>query len=386
MIHFARTALAKELALALSGRSILGDAHNGLFLAAPRRTGKSTFLQRDLLPELEAQGVVVVYVDLWADQKRDPGDLIAEGIAREIDASLGTVAKFARKSGLDSVTVAGAFKIDTTKIGKVNGATLTDALRALHELAKKPIALIIDEAQHALTSAEGENAMTALKSARDQLNSPGKVSLMLVMSGSDRDKLLRLVNTNSAPFFGSDIKTMPMLGDDFVEHLATVIESERRQLAPIDRARLIEAFAQFGKRPQFFMNAIDRALSPLSTAPGLRFEARLLYEAKLHLAEQEAQMESDFLSLKPLDQAVVWRVLEQGARFKPYDASALAFYKSKTGKAVTPAQAQAVLERLRQRSPAYMWKSERGEYALDDVAMHQWYQHRVDNKTWPPVP
>ncbi len=35
--------------------------------------------------------------------------------------------------------------------------------------------------------------MTALKSARDQMNKPTQVNLMLVMSGSDRDKLLRLV-------------------------------------------------------------------------------------------------------------------------------------------------------------------------------------------------
>ena len=385
MSYFARTALAKELALALSGRSILGDAHHGLFLAAPRRTGKSTFLQRDLLPELEAQGAVVVYVDLWADQKSDPGELIADGIAKAIDSRQGAVAKFARKSGLDSVTVAGAFKIDTTRIGKANGVTLTDALRTLHELVKRPIALIIDEAQHALTSAAGANAMTALKSARDQLNSPGNVSLMLVMSGSDRDKLLRLVNTNSAPFFGSDIKSMPTLGDDFVQHLATLIEAERKDLAPLDLPQLIAAFAHFGKRPQFFMNAIDRALSPLSNAPGRRFEDRLLHEASQHLTDQENQMESDFLSLKPLEQAVLWRILEQGARFKPYDASALAFYKGKTGKAVTPAQAQATLEKLRARSPAFMWKSERGEYALDDAAMHPWYELRVNNQTWPPL-
>lgn len=384
MLHFARTALAQELVIALSGRSVLGDAHNGLFLAAPRRTGKSTFLQRDLQPALEKQGVVVVYVDLWADQKRDPGELIADGIARAIDSRQGIVAKLAKKSGLDSVTIAGTFKIDTTKIGKTNGVTLTDALRTLHHIAKNPIALIIDEAQHALTSAEGENAMTALKSARDQLNSPGRVNLMLVMSGSDRDKLLRLVNTNSAPFFGSDIKTMPTLGDDFVDHLATVIEDQRKELVPIDRRRLIDAFSLFGKRPQFFMNAIDRALSPLSSSTALPFEDRLLHEAAEHLAEQEDQMESDYLALKPLERAVVWRVLEKGAKFKPYDAGALAFYRSKTRKVVTPAQAQAVLEKLRQRSPAFMWKSERGEYALDDAAMHRWYERRVKAGTWPP--
>ncbi|WP_442775343.1 hypothetical protein [Sphaerotilus montanus] len=45
MIAFPRTALAQELVAALQGKALLGDAHNGLFLAAPRRTGESTFRQ-----------------------------------------------------------------------------------------------------------------------------------------------------------------------------------------------------------------------------------------------------------------------------------------------------------------------------------------------------
>jgi len=52
---------------ALQGKALLGDAHNGLFLAAPLRSGKPTFLQGDLRPALQSAGVVmVVYVDLWA--------------------------------------------------------------------------------------------------------------------------------------------------------------------------------------------------------------------------------------------------------------------------------------------------------------------------------
>ena len=39
MIAFPRAALAQELVAALQGKALLGDAHNGLFLAAPRRTG-----------------------------------------------------------------------------------------------------------------------------------------------------------------------------------------------------------------------------------------------------------------------------------------------------------------------------------------------------------
>lgn len=383
MDYFPRTPLAAELADALQGRSTFSDAPNGLFLAAPRRTGKSTFLQLDLKPVLEQRGIVVVYVDLWADQKRDPGSLVAEAVGRALSRHAGLVAKAAKASGLDSINVAG-IKLDTTRIGKLDGATLADALRALHGLAKAPVALIVDEAQHALTSAEGENAMAALKSARDQLNQPGVVKLMLIMSGSDRDKLLRLVNTNAAPFYGSQIQRMPELGPDFIAHVAQLIVAQRPGLAPVDQPALAQAFALLGHRPQFFIDALGQVLNPLSQVPG-RFEDALLAHARQRQQDDEAQMEKDYLALKPLEQAVLWRLLDQGPRFRPYDAEALGFYNSKTGDKITAAKAQKALESLRGRQPSIVWKSARSEYAVDDAAMHRWYQQRVDANTWPPA-
>ncbi len=384
MIAFPRTALAKELVAALQGKALLGDAHNGLFLTAPRRTGKSTFLQGDLRPALQAEGVIVVYVDLWADTRRDPGGLIAEAIARALEPHLGVVARTARKAGLDKVKL-GGLEVDTSKIGKVDGLTLADALRLLHEQAGKPVALIIDEAQHALTSEAGEAAMTALKSARDQLNQPGVVNLMLVMSGSDRDKLLRLVNTAGAPFYGSQIQRMPPLGPDFIAHVAGLIEAQRPELKPVDQALLQQAFEVFGHRPQFFMAALGQVLSPLAALTG-RFEPALLEAAQHQQAEDEAQMESDYLGLKPTEQAVLWRMLEQGPRFRPYDAEALRFYREKTAHRVNTTQAQRALETLRERMPPLVWKSARGEYALEDAAMHRWYEKRSEAGLWPPAP
>ena len=383
MIAFPRSALAQGLVAALQGKALLGDAHNGLFLAAPRRTGKSTFLQGDLWPALQAVGVVVVYVDLWADARRDPGGLIAEAIARALAPQLGLVARTARKAGLDKVKV-GGLEVDTSKIGKVDGLTLTDALRLLHESAGKPVALIIDEAQHALTSEAGEAAMTALKSARDQLNQPGVVNLMLVMSGSDRDKLLRLVNTVGAPFYGSQIQRMPSLGPDFIAHIAALIEAQRPELRPVDQALLQQAFEVFGHRPQFFMAALGQVLSPLAALSG-RFEVALLEAAQQQQAQDEAQMESEYLGLKPTEQAVLWRMLEQGQRYRPYDAEALRFYRDKPGHPVSAAQAQRALEALRQRTPALVWKSARGEYALEDAAMHRWFETRKEAGQWPPA-
>ncbi|MFY9810136.1 ATP-binding protein [Aquabacterium sp.] len=383
-MYFTRSQLAEDMCEALQGSNLFNDAPNGLFLAAPRRTGKSTFLQADLKPALERRGVAVVYVDLWAAPQRDPGELIAEAIGRALRTHLGPIAKAAKASGLESISIAGALKIDTSKIGRPEGATLTDALRTLHELAKAPVALLVDEAQHSLTSEAGENAMTALKSARDQLNRPGLVNLMLVMSGSDRDKLLRLVNANAAPFYGSSIKHLPLLGDDFVAHLAGLIEKQRPDLKPVEQALLTQAFQTLGHRPQFFIDTLGEALSPFGSGEAKRFESRVVELALQRLEQDRQQMESDYLALRTVEQAVIWRMLEQGPRFRPYDAEALRFYSDKTGTPITRAMAQKAMEALRNRQPSMVWKSARGEYAIDDAAMHQWYQQRVALGAWPP--
>ena len=115
-----------------------------------------------------------------------------------------------------------------------------------------------------------------------------------------------------------------------------------------------------------------------------RFETAVLEAANQKQSDDERQMESDYLGLKPLEQAVLWRLLEQGPRFRPYDAEALRFYKEKTQTAVSPQKAQNALEALRERNPALVWKSARGEYSVDDAAMHRWFQQCVQHGTWPP--
>lgn len=384
MRRFERPDLANEISRALRGKALVSDAPNGLFLAAPRRTGKSTFLQGDLKPQLERDGITTVYVDLWSDQRRDPGLLIAEAVGKALLDCQGLVAKAAKAASLDHVGIPGWLKIDTTKIGRIDGTTIVDALKALREASKKPVALIIDEAQHALTSDDGEAVMAALKSSRDQMNKPGEINLMLVMSGSDRDKLLRLVNSASAPFFGSTINHLRELDSDFVDHVVALIEKERGDLVPIDGAKLLEAFRLFANRPQFFIVALERALSPVS-ASSERFEDQVLALAKEKCSDEEAQMEAEYLGLRPLEQAVLWCMLERGQGFRPYNADSLRFYADKLGGSVTPQQVQNAVDALRERTPALVWKSARGEYAVDDAAMHRWYRRRLEAGTWPPT-
>ena len=225
--------------------------------------------------------------------------------------------------------------------------------------------------------------MSALKSARDQMNVSG-INLMIVMSGSDRDKLTRLVNNNKAPFFGSNITTFKELGSDFSAHAAQLIEGEYKSFAPLDRAALMAAFKAFGHRPQFFIAAIRQALSPLTAPEGVRFEDALLQAGKDKVASEEEQMAPDYIGLPAAEQVVLWRLLEQGQKFGPYDAAALAFYEEKIGNKLSPALAQNALDGLRSRNPFMVWKSLRGEYAVDDAAMHHWYDAAINDGAWPP--
>jgi hypothetical protein len=385
MIHFPRTALAEQLVIALQGKDPFGDAQNGLFLTAPRRTGKSTFLQTDLKPALERASVRVVYVDLWSAPRRNPGILVSSAIGQALQSFQGVLTKLARSQGISKLKVGGILELDPRSIGQLEGATLPAALDALQVAAGAPIALIVDEAQHALTSEMGEATMTALKSARDQMNSPGKVRLMLIMSGSDRDKLLRLVHTAAAPFYGSQIKPMPVLGYDFIEFVAEAIENHHTALRPVNRATLLEAFQHFGARPQFFLEALGQVLSPFSGS-SQRPEEAVLVAARDRETLDQKQMESDYLGLRPLEQAVLWRLLAMGPKFRPYDAAALKFYSSAIHQRIGIAKAQKALESLRTRQPPVAWKSAHGEYAVEDAAMHRWFEQRSAAKLWPPVP
>lgn len=91
--------------------------------------------------------------------------------------------------------------------------------------------------------------------------------------------------------------------------------------------------------------------------------------AESQRVDDELAIESAYLALLLIEQAVLWGMFEQKDRLRPYDAEALRFYREKTGEKITAQKAQAAIASLRQQTPSSMCKSAKGECALDDTGM-----------------
>ncbi|WP_060513520.1 hypothetical protein [Pseudomonas sp. NBRC 111124] len=371
-----RDQLAMALAQDLAGESLV-DYSSGMFLAAPRRTGKSTFLNNDFIPECVQRGWLPVYVDLWSDRDAAPADLISGAIGTALGGFESALAKAAKKAGIDKINLLRTLSWDFTRPQLPAGTTLAQALAVLHQVSGQMVVLIIDEAQHALNSEDGLNAMFALKAARDHLNRGDRPDgLRLVFTGSSRDKLANLVLKSKQPFFGASITPFPLLGREYV---GFITELWNRRLADSNQFKaedLEYAFELVGRRPEMLNKLLAEVSVGLGEAANL---GELLRTGALnHQAGVWSDYESAWNELSPLQQAVLEIMAEraQGRQpFSPFTEQTLIDVARKLEQvgadvnASTP-NVQKALDALRDKE--LVWKANRGEYALEDASMAQW--------------
>jgi len=367
---FRRTALAADMAKKILFASPASASGSGLFLAAPRRTGKSTFLREDLRPQLEAQGALVVYVDLWEDRKVDPGDAIVQAVRSQLAQHEGVVKRLVKSSGMEKVAVGGlSFSLDRVGLGQ--GISLSTALAALSDECKRTIVLVIDEAQHAITSDKGNDALFALKAARDELNSSRHHGLRVVATGSNRDKLAMLRSSRDQAFFGAPLVNFPPLGEDYIAWFCA-----RAGLpGPLDPVQVMEIFRRASFRPELLGAAADM----------LRFEFDLRANAvPAEFAKAvDAQIEasnSELLrvvhSLTPLQSAVLRVLAARGNDYAPFEAGTIAAYQTVLQATGQPTDAKVDVPGVQQallalQEKSLVWRAARGIYALEETSLSE---------------
>lgn len=365
-VVYHRPDLAARLSKLIMQVAVGSSASSGVFLAAPRRTGKSTFAREDLRPALEAAGATVLYADLWQDLTKDPGLVIVDAVREAVGRNEGFITRLAKSSGMDKVVVGGLnFSLD--KIGLGKDIDLTSALVALSDESQKLIVLMIDEAQHAITTDAGVAALFALKAARDELNSSKHYGLRIVCTGSNRDKLAMLRNSKDQAFFGASMVPFPTLDQNYIDWLCDNIDLPY----PLDPVEVFQLFKESGYRPELLGAAADAIRFDFSLVPE-DVPDRFAELVRAQAEELNANLKKVIHSLTPIQSAVIRVMSAKGENFAPFEAPTMELYAmamKQAGiadsdvKVEVPGVQQALIA-LQEKK--LVWKASRGVYAVDE--------------------
>ena len=365
---FHRPKLAKAYCDSLEGQGLI-DSRSGLFLAAPRRTGKSTFLREDLLPEMQIKGWVTIYVDLWADKSKDPALLIKKALKAKINTFDSIIAKLAKTTGLEKVNVFGTLSLNLESLELPTDITLPDAIEALATAGNAPVAIVVDEAQHALSTQAGIDAMFALKAARDHMNQgAGAQRLYLVLTGSNRDKLAHLVLKRTEPFYGANVTKFPLLVKEFTDAYTNYLNPMLASSNQFSHDDMFEAFKIVGHRPEMLRNIVaDIALNAGAGELG----SQLRNGAEEIKQRARSEMESEFSGLTNIQRTVLEIIINQGTDYAPFSEKSMQAYANVLQEKVLQPSVQAALDSLREKG--LVWRPAYGVYVLEDESLASWY-------------
>jgi hypothetical protein len=243
------------------------------------------------------------------------------------------------------------------------------ALKELVDHVGKPVALVIDEAQQTLATPEGNAFMYALKTAWEELNQGTRAigtgpRLLIVMTGSSRDKLSRLAVPKGSPFFGAAVpEEFPPLPDAFALQYAEYVNrrvADRLQLDPRD---VSQAFDRLGRKAELLFRLIALAADRMTS-----YLTPIVAQMLAELAQQgDAEHRETLMSLTDLQIAVLRRI---GERKPVFSREALQVYAAALGEKVSTSDAQNAATQL--RALGLVWNAARGHYEIEDQGMELW--------------
>ncbi len=124
---------------------------------------------------------------------------------------------------------------------------------------KKPVLLLIDEAQELAKTKEHEAVVTAAIT-RDQNR------LRVAFTGSSRTQLAPVFSNSNAPLYstGAAIADFPLLNREFVEYIAERFNQSTGRILPI--IPVWQAFVNFQQQPEpFLVGIVDMVFNPTVT-------------------------------------------------------------------------------------------------------------------------
>ncbi|OHU84348.1 MULTISPECIES: hypothetical protein [Pseudoalteromonas] len=218
--HFQRKALAESYL-----QTVYQGAVSRIALLDVRRTGKTTFLLKDLYPIALDNGFIPVYVNLWGEPE-NPTLAITQALSstlnvlnQSVKGKLSDIANSEIKKLEVGNNVFGkatiefsdsnAHKPSQSELYKIN-----QLVEALFNKCGDKALIIIDEIQHLASSEKFLSVQHALRTALDTYS-----DISVVFAGSSRSGVNAMFTDKDRPFYDSAFMIdFPRLGDEFVKH------------------------------------------------------------------------------------------------------------------------------------------------------------------------
>ena len=224
--------------------------------------------------------------------------------------------------------------------------------------------LIVDEVQHALGKADGDNLLLALKAARDAINTrpdtPGY--FLFIGTGSHRARVQELAVKGKQAFNGAITQDFPVLEKDFVVDVLMQIGDALGANKPSVDA-VYQAFQALGHRPEELMKALGvlRGLPPNINAD----EHLLTISAALRSRAADLELQR-IDNLGPLARAVFARICGIGGDVKGvFSAEAVESYAAQLGRKVSRDEVQPMVNALMDDN--LLMRVKHGHYGVTDA-------------------
>ncbi len=364
--HCARPDLAQAY-LAQLGAGVITSTS----IFAPRRTGKTVFLRKDLTPAAEAIGYRVAYVDLW-QTKLAPALAIVRGLEEALEPkNMRERAAAKLNEPLKKLKLKGS-------VGEVKGEAeleFADEKAATAELglridelvgklsAKRPLLLLVDEAQELARTEANEDVAKSLRTALTKHRDRVRV----VYTGSSRSKLSHMFSDPQAPLYapGMGVVDFPLLGHDLVEFAAKKFDAATMGTRALNVDVGVRVLERLQHRPEPFLAAVLHMLAN----PGMTLE--LAAEGVVKAQAEQDDYSGTWNSLTALQREVL--KLSLAPDFKPFAGATTKALAEKLG---LPNLAKPTLQSaLRSLDDGnILSKSPRGPYEFDDHLFKRWVE------------
>ncbi|MGH8463087.1 MAG: hypothetical protein ACRER5_03005 [Pseudomonas sp.] len=346
----------------------------GVTLFAPRRQGKTWFVQNELRPAAYEAGWQTIYIDLWRLRSN-----LTLGLVRALERELRSKdtwkpTKVTFGAGLPVFNTSVEFEpVAADDATGTNKVPLEERLEVAIDgiVAKANVTLLILDEFQTLAATKDEDFVAALRTVFQKHTG----RLLIFYTGSSRDALNSMFRRAKAPLFQSaQPLILPDLGDDFVVDRAELLH-ERTGLE-VNRNELAAAFERLGRSPEF--------LNWLIVDMMLRGDADVAISLRNWLEQQRDEVYKEMLAgLKDHDMGLLmFLALPETPGLYSAEGMAKIESLSPSNDELDPSRIQSSLRRLRNIGLVAP-TGRKGEYELEDRRLLLWLREYMDQASAP---